>query len=90
MSQPPVVPMVNKDLSMSVWMNKPTHEIASAAEIHIRGSAASSQLDHQRIGVYRGAKRAGAAAETGPQDLKDNGHSLCVACRGIYKNLTCA
>jgi hypothetical protein len=32
MSQPPVVPMVNKDLSMSVWKNKPTPEIASAAK----------------------------------------------------------
>jgi hypothetical protein len=72
---------------MSVWDYKAAHEIASAVDIHMKGSSARSQYGHQLIGVYRDAKRAGSAAATGPQDLKDIRASLCIACRAdaLYK-----
>jgi hypothetical protein len=72
---------------MSVWDHKAAHEIASAVDMHMKGSNARSQFGHLLIGVFKDAKRAGATAETGLQDLKDIRASLCVACRGgnLYK-----
>jgi hypothetical protein len=67
---------------MSDWNRKETHAIASALDIHMKGSSARSQYGHKLIGVYSDAKRAGSTSETGPQDLKDIRASLCMACRG--------